>query len=374
MFLTNRKHSIFVLLLIVALFASACGGGGADRSGNNGTSDSSGAEPSGKQEKVTLRVINWKDYGSDDPELVGQFEELYNVKIEHQYMASEEELLTQLRIAKDGTIDLVLPNASILPAAIEEGLLQEIDVTQLSNYDSIYEPFKTLKENVKDGKVYAVPWVWGSTAIAYNPDKIQEPIRSIHALWDEKYKGRIAFRDDFNDAIMTAAIALGQDPNAPSDLDAIYNKLLEQKPLNRTYWKTGDEFSKLYAGDMVDIGLMWSGQTATMKQEGLSIRYVIPEEGAIGWVDNWAIPKGSKNSELAHKFIDFLISKEFQEAWVNKGGPAPVNQNVSTSLDPAFVEEMGLNEAAIEKLYFISYHTPEEKEKWNEIWQKVKAQ
>lgn len=80
---------------------------------------------------------------------------------------------------------------------------------------------------------------------------------------------------------MAAAIALGQDPNAPSDLDAIKEKLIEQKALNRTYWKTGDEFSKLFAGKQISLGLMWSGQAAAMKQEGEPIAFTVPEDGGI---------------------------------------------------------------------------------------------
>jgi spermidine/putrescine transport system substrate-binding protein len=358
------KKTFAGILLTLSLAVSACGSNSPDK----------GSASSPEASTKTLTVVNWKDYGSDDPEVVKEFESKYNVTVVHQYMASEEELLTRLRTSKEGELDVVLPNASILPVAINDGLLEPIDTSKLANYASVYEPFKNLPENSKDGQVYAVPWVWGSTAIAYNPDAVQEPIDSVQVFWDEKYKGRIAFRDDFNDAIMTAALALGQDPNHPSDLEAIKKKLIEQKPLNRTYWKTGDEFSKLYAGKMVDIGLMWSGQTASMKKEGQNIRYVIPKEGAIGWVDNWAIVKGSRNVDLAHKFIDYMIDKKFQEAWVNKGGPAPVNQEVSKNLDPAFQEEMGLNEETINKLKFISYHSDEEKKQWNELWLTVKSQ
>ena len=173
-------------------------------------------------------------------------------------MASEEELLTKLRTQKGGKIDLVLPNASILPVAIEEGLVEPIDTEKLTNYEHIFERFKNLPENQKNNQIYAVPWVWGSTGIAYNTDMIKEKIDTVQVLWDPKYKGKIAFRDDYNDAVMTAAMALGQDPNNPSDLEAIKKKLIEQKSLNRTYWKTGDEFSKLFAGKQVAVALMWS--------------------------------------------------------------------------------------------------------------------
>jgi spermidine/putrescine transport system substrate-binding protein len=354
------KKSLGLAFLFILLIVSALGCSSATNS----------ADGKGKKELV---VVNWKDYGSDDAEVIKEFEKKYNVKVTHQYMASEEELLTKLRTGGVGKIDVILPNASILPVAIEEKLVEEIDTTKLENYKNIFEQFKTLPENSKDNKVYAVPWVWGSTGLAYNSEDIKENVDSIEILWDEKYKGKIAFRDDFNDAVMTAAIALGQDPNDPSDLNAIKEKLSEQKDLNRTYWKTGDEFSKLFAGKQISVGLMWSGQAAAMKNNGEPIQYVIPKEGAIGWVDNWAIVKETKNKDIAMKFIDFMISSKFQENWVKKGGPNPVNTEATKSLDAEFVKQMGINDETIAKLHFISYHSDAEKKEWNEMWQEVKS-
>lgn len=355
-----KMKTLGLVFLFILLTVSVLGCSSSTNTTDNG----------GKKELV---VVNWKDYGSDDPEAIKEFEKENNVKIVHQYMASEEELLTKLRTGGVGKIDLILPNASILPIAIKEKLIEEIDSTKLSNYKNIFEQFKNLPENSKDNKIYAVPWVWGSTGIAYNSEEIKEKVDSVSILWDEKYKGKIAFRDDFNDAVMTAALALGQNPNNPSNLNEIKNKLIDQKQFNRTYWKTGDEFSKLFAGKQVAVGLMWSGQAAAMKKNGEPITYVIPKEGAIGWVDNWAIVKDSKNKDLALKFIDFMLSSKFQENWVKKGGPNPVNTEVTKNLDPDFVQQMGINEETIAKLYFISYHSDAEKKKWNEMWQEVKA-
>ncbi|MEC1522811.1 ABC transporter substrate-binding protein [Neobacillus niacini] len=355
-----KKKSLGLALLFILLVVSAIGC----------SSSSTTTDKDGKKELI---VVNWKDYGSDDPEVIKEFEEKYKVKVTHQYMASEEELLTKLRTGGVGKIDVILPNASILPIAIEENLIEEIDSTKLSNYKNIFEQFKNLPENSKNNKIYAVPWVWGSTGIAYNSEDIKEEVNSVNILWDEKYKGKIAFRDDFNDAVMTAALALGQNPNSPTNLNEIKSKLIDQKQLNRTYWKTGDEFSKLFAGKQISVGLMWSGQAAAMKKNGEPITYVIPKEGAIGWVDNWAIVKDSKNQDLALKFIDFMLSSKFQENWVNSGGPNPVNTEVTKNLDPEFVQQMGINEETIAKLHFISYHSDAEKKTWNEMWQEVKA-
>ncbi len=350
------KKMIGLLLIAVLCTATLYAGGTPEESEN------------------VLTVVNWKDYGSDSQEVLDHFAAEYDCKIVHVYMASEEELLTKLRTGGIGEFDVVLPNASILPMAIEEDLIQPIDTDRLESFDSLFDKFKNLDENIKDGTLYAVPWVWGSTSIAYNTEMITEPINSIDVLWDSQYTGKISFRDDYNDAVMAAAIALGQDPNHPSNMNAIKEKLIEQKPLNRTYWKTGDEFSKLFANKQIAVGMMWSGQAAAMKLNGEPIEYVIPKEGAIGWVDNWAVVKDAPNEDMAYKFIDYMIGYEFQKAWVTSGGPAPVNKAVADDLDPQFVKDNNLGEDAINKLYFMAYRDGETKKNWNELWQEVKAQ
>lgn len=355
-----KKLLVAVLVFSLVLSMAACG----EKTENEGEKEG---------EKTKLYVVNWKDYGSDDAEFIKAFEEQNNCEIVNTYMSSEEELLTKLRTSKEGDIDVCLPNCTILPAAIEEDLLAEIDTTKLQNFNGMFERFKTQKECFKDDKMYAVPFVWGSTAIAYNTEVIKEAPKSIKDLFDKKYAGKIAYRDDYNDAIMTAALALGQDPNNPSDLEAVKEKLIEQKPLNKTYWKTGDEFSKLFAGNQVDIGLMWSGQAAWMKQEGQPIAFTVPEDGAIGWVDNWAIAEGSQNKDLAYAFIDWMISKDFQYNWAVNGGPAPVNQDAAESVDPEYAKSAAMDEESLNRLYFMEYRTDEVKKDWNELWTEVKA-
>lgn len=356
----KSKTWLSILLSVILVFTLASCGQKADGDGDEGP--------------VTLTVVNWKDYGSDDPDFMSNFEAENNCKIVHVFMSSEEELLTKLKTAKDGELDVVLPNCTILPSAIENDLLLELDASRLSNFENLYERFKTQEECFKDGIMYSVPWVWGSTAVAYNTNEMAEAPESIGILFDPAYSGKISIRDDYNDAVMLAAIVTGQDPNNPSDLEAVKAKLIEQKPLNKTYWKTGDEFSKLFAGNQISVALMWSGQAAFMKQEGEPIGFVIPEDGAIGWVDNWGIAKGSANVDLAYKFIDTMIGEDFQLEWASNGGPAPVNRIAGEQVDPDYAAASGMDEESLNRLYFMQYRTDKVKKEWNELWTEVKAQ
>ncbi|MCL1809432.1 MAG: ABC transporter substrate-binding protein [Clostridiales bacterium] len=351
---TTRRSLAFVgVMLIFAVLSAGCTGG-------------TGSVP-------TLNIVNWESYGSDDPAFVAAFESEYGCKIANQYMQSEEDLLTKLRTSKPGEIDLCLPNCTILTAAIEAGLLEEIDVGRLENFGSLFERFKTQKEVMMNGKYYAVPWVWGSTAIAYNTDLISRPPDSMSVLFDEAFAGKIAFRDDYNDAIMAAAIVTGQDPNNPGDLVAIKEALANQKRLNRNYWETGDEFSKLFVGGQLSVAMMWSGQAASMKLEGEPIAFVVPADGAIGWVDNWGIVTGTKNKDLAYAFIDWMISRDFQYNWAANGGPAPVNREAADAVDPDYAAAAAMDEASLNRLFFMEYRSDEVKREWNELWTEVKA-
>lgn len=361
-----KKMLAFGMTAIMVLSMTACGG--------TKTAQESGSADADKGEVTKLYVVNWKDYLSDDKDFVEKFEKENNCEIVNTYMDSEEDLLTKLKTGGEGEIDVCLPNCSILPAAIEAGLLEPIDTAKVPNFEQLFERFQTQKECIgADGKLYAVPFVWGSTSIAYNTDNLKEAPASVKDFFDEKYKGRIAFRDDYNDAIMTAAMALGQDPNNPSDLDAIKALLIKQKALNKTYWQTGDEFSKLFASGQVDLGLMWSGQTATMRAEGQPIAFVVPADGGIGWVDNWAIPASSKNKDLAYKFINAMLDKDTQKAWVEKGGPAPANQAAADALDPEYAKQCCIDEESLSHLVFMEYRTDEVKQTWNDLWTEVKA-
>ena len=88
---------------------------------------------------------------------------------------------------------------------------------------------------------------------------------------------------------------------------------------------------------------MWSGQSATMKNEGEPIGYVVPEDGAIGWVDNWGIPANSQNKDLAYKFIDFMLSEGDRSVRLGskqEGGPSPANQTAAEAIDPGIRSSM----------------------------------
>ena len=127
-------------------------------------------------------------------------------------------------------------------------------------------------------------------------------------LWDPAYKGKVTIRDDGLEAVQFGALATGQNINDIKDLGAIKTKLKELLPQINTYWSAENDWNQFMSSGDIKIGTYWSGAAARARNQfKLPVTFVIPKEGAIGWLDSLAIPTGSKNVEGAKAFINYMI-------------------------------------------------------------------
>lgn len=324
-----------------------------------------------------LRVLNWNGYGSDEKFALEEFGKKYNVKIEHDYITSEEELLTKLRTAP-GTYDVLLPNVAYLALAMKEGLIDPLDTSKLENWDKLLPRFKDMKEIRDDsGKVFGLPWVWGATAMVYNTEKYPNGIDSMQVFWDPAYKGKIGWWDSYEDSVVLVGIAMGdKDAYRPKDLNAIKEKMMALMPQVKTLWTSEDEFDKLFANGDIDLGIFWSGSASrAQKAMKLPMKFVVPKEGAIGWVDTWAIAKDAPHKDLAYKWLDYMISSGFYVPWdTNVGAPAPTTQESLDKLPAdAFNRVVMGDPQVIGSLVWMQTVPDDARKQWNALWEEVKA-
>ncbi len=322
-----------------------------------------------------LHVLNWQGYGTDEAWATELFEQRTGVKVVHDYFNSEQEMLTKLRTSP-GTYDVVLINSSFTGQAAEEGLIQPIDPALVSNFADLSEKMRNSPFLNMDGQVYGVAWVWGVTSFAYNTTKIATPPTSIQALWDPANAGRVGWRDDAVEAVQLAAIATGQDMNDPADMDKIREKLLALKPQIKTFWSSEDEWNKYMAAGDFDIAVYWSGSAERSKKTfNLPVEFVIPEEGAIGWLDGLSIATDAPNAEAAAQFIDFMVSPEFYVKWGSAvGAPASANEKANAQLpEDAFNRQVLGDPAVVERLQFMAPIPEDRRQAYLELWQEVKT-
>lgn len=322
-----------------------------------------------------LHVLNWKGYGADEPWAVEAFEKATGHKVINDFFNSEQEMLTKLR-TNPGLYDVVMINAAFTGQAIEEGLIQGIDVSKIANYGDISADKSGSPMLNRDDTVFGVPWVWGLTAIAINDKSFTTPPTSISVMWDEAHKGRVVIRDDAVEAIQFGAIATGQDINDIEDMEAVKAQLTSLMPQIRTFWSSENDWNQMVASNQIDIGTYWSGSADRAKtQFNLPVSLVIPEEGAVAWLDAFSIPTGSKNVAGAEAFINYMIDPGFYIEWVTKvGAPVSANEKAVASLpEDSFNRKVMGDPKVAERIQFQAPITDAQREAYLTIWQELKV-
>ncbi|MGI6578087.1 MAG: ABC transporter substrate-binding protein [Eubacteriales bacterium] len=257
------------------------------------------------QGKPVLKVYNWGDY--IDEEVISLFEEETGIDVIYDTFETNESMYTKIKTTGASTYDVVIPSDYMIKRMADEGLLAEIDVSELENYHLIDEEFKGLEYD-PDNK-YSVPYMWGTVGILYNTKMVDDPVDSWTILWNEKYSRKIFMMDSVRDSIGITLKMLGYSLNS-TDLEQLKEaeqKLIEQRPLVLAY--TADEVKdKMIAGEAA-MAVVYSGDAITCMDPDYGnpdLAYAVPKEGSNLWFDAMCILEGSPNKEAAMKFIDFM--------------------------------------------------------------------
>lgn len=284
-----------------------------------------------------LNIYIWSNYLPDD--VIAEFERRYDAKLNVELYDSNEALLAKLQ-SGGAAYDIVVPSDYMVTVLREQGLLQELNLDSLTNFSNLDPQFVGLPFDPTNQ--VSVPYMWGTTGLAYRKDKIAEPVDSWASLWDPRYRDRIAMLDDVREPLGAALKFLGNSENTvdPAEIQAAAMLLIEQKPLVKAYDSGGFD-QMLLSGDAW-IAQAYSGQIAKAIADDPNIGYVIPKEGCTIFVDNACIPRNAKNKELAHEFINFVLEAKTAAAIANDTGYSSVNKAARFLIRP----ELLANEAA----------------------------
>lgn len=254
----------------------------------------------------TLNIYNWTEYMPDS--ILRDFEAEFGIRVVYDTYANNEEMLAKLLAGGLGQYDLIVPSDYMVGIMIEEGLLEEIDHSLIPNLVHLGKEY--LDTPYDPGNRYSLPYLWGTTGIAYNTRYISEPITSWNDLWNPAYNRRVMLLDDSREVVGMALQALGYSANETSAaaLRAARDKLAELAPRVIAY--DNGIGKDLLVSEEVWIAHAWNGDAALAMEENPHITYVLPKEGGVTWQDNLAIPKGAPNKRAAHLFIDFLYRPE----------------------------------------------------------------
>jgi putrescine transport system substrate-binding protein len=316
-----------LLPFLLATFVAACGGGG------------EGAEKA--QSGKVLHVYNWTDYIAEST--IRDFEARTGIKVVYDVYDASEVLQTKLLTGQSG-YDVVVTSGAATGRLIASGATRKLDRSQLRNLGNL-DPQLMQRVTLYDaGNEHALPYLWGTTGIGYNPDQVERvlgtrTIDSLAAVFDPAIASKLAqcgitWLDAPADVFQLAFVYLGLDANSqrPVDVAAAEALLARVRPYVR-YFHSSQYLNDLASGE-VCVSIGWSGGIQQARSRGaagenpVEVVYVIPKEGAPLWTDLVQIPVDAPHPENAHRFIDYLLEPEVIAAISNTVGQA--NGNVAS--------------------------------------------
>ena len=272
----------------------------------------------GSSEKTTLYVYNWGQYISegDDGSLdvIAAFEKAYpNIRVQYSTYDSNEIMYSKL--ANGGiTVDVIIPSDYMIGRMVQEGMLKELNFSNIPNYQYIDDAFKNTSYDPENK--YSVPYTWGTVGIIYNTKYVDEAdVTGWELLWNEKYAGKILMFDNSRDAFGIAEYLLGYDVNTTdeTELQACAAKLAEQKPVVQQY--VMDQIFDAMENEEAWIAPYYAGDYLTMVEENPDLAFYRPTaQGYNMFIDAMCIPTCCQEKEAAEAFINFLCSPEISSA------------------------------------------------------------
>ncbi|MDH7454725.1 polyamine ABC transporter substrate-binding protein [Luteimonas composti] len=344
-----RPIPLRVAPLACALMLAACGGGSGDGAAGGGD---------GK----VLNVYNWSDYVAEDT--IREFEAATGIKVNYDVYSENETLETKLTTGSSG-YDVVFPSARpFAQRQIKAGLFAPLDKALLPHWSHLDTDVLAGLADIDPGNAHVVPYMWGTTGLGINVEKVQAalgadaPIDSWALLFDPANAAKLAscgihVLDDEQEAFGAALIWLGKDPNAGAegDIELVKQAYAAIRPHVRTFnnaaykdaLANGDACVVMgYSGDIGQARDVAAEAAEATGKPAPDIRYVIPKEGAIRWVDVMGIPKDAPHAANAHAFIDYLLQPEVIAKVSDYVAYANANKDATALIDPEIAGDEGV--------------------------------
>jgi spermidine/putrescine transport system substrate-binding protein len=261
-----------------------------------------------------LRIITWADYVP--AELVAQFRKETGIQLQVT-LSNNEEIISKLRATGGAGFDLAQPSQDRITEAQQEfRIYKPFDTGKVRLEEFVPELLDAVKKNASlDGKLYGLPYVWGTEGLVYNSKRTK--INDYLDLCRPELRGRTTVRLK-RPTLMAFALALGKDPFALYADPKAYTALMEQvgrtliacKVNFRFFYDNKDQLLNGMRAGEIDAAMAWDSGGWALNRSNPDIRYINPRSGAVAWMDTFALPARGRNDAGAYAWINFVMRPE----------------------------------------------------------------
>ncbi|MDY7553364.1 polyamine ABC transporter substrate-binding protein [Pseudomonas veronii] len=301
------------------------------------------------QAAETVKIYNWSSYIA--PDTTKNFQKQTGIGFSYDVYDSNETLDGKLMTGNSG-YDVVFPSNHFMARQIQGGALKKLDKSQLPNWKNLNPVLLKALENNDPGNAHGFPYLWGSTGIGYNVDKVKAvlgdnaPVNSWDLIFKPEYmqklsKCGVAILDNGPELLPIALNYLGLPPHSKKPED--YKKAEALLMKVRSY--VAYFHSSKYTGDLANgdicVAVGFSGDVlqaesrAKEAKNGVNIGYQIPKEGAAIWFDMVAMPADAPDEKAGYAFMNYLLEPQVMADITNSVHYANGNSAADSLVDPA---------------------------------------
>ena len=312
-------------------------------------------------------TVSWWGFNGDklDANIIQPFQEICGCEVVFE-TGNNADRLNKLAVRGGAGVDVIFLTDSFSQAGIEQDLFQPVDRAMVPNIEKLHEIAQAPQGEY--GPAYSI----GRVSIVYDADKV-EPITSWDDLWRDDLAGQVTLPGITTTAgpmmVLRAGAHAGVD--AFEDPDAAFAALEELRPNVVKNYNTGSEMINLLSTGEAAVAVAQDFTFGSIQEAVPSIVEAELTDGSIATLNTINIPTGAANVELAHRFIDFVLSTDVQTLQARQGVDAPVNAEVELTGEEAANWTYGaeaiaaLNRVDYERLNAVKTDWID---RWNEIF------
>ena len=216
--------------------------------------------------------------------------------------------------ADGGGVDVMEITNYTFTTYVELGLLEELDLSRIPNYDASTQNPKFAEASTVDGKVYGVCKNWGTTGFVVNSGNIKSGPKSWKDFFDVTMgagSGHTIVHDYQLTTIGAALCALGHSFNSvdPNELAAAEKVLIDSKP--HLFAITSDYQPGMRSGDAW-MSICWVGDGKQLNTDLPEMKYVVASDGGELWSDFYTIPADAPSLDTSYAFINYMMDPKNQ--------------------------------------------------------------
>jgi len=339
------------------------------------------------EEKV-VNVYNWSDY--IDESILEDFTQKTGIKVVYDVFDSNEILETKMLAGAAG-YDVVVPSGSFLSRQIQAGVFTELDKKKLPNLKNMWDVIQQRTGIYDPGNAYSVNYMWGTTGIGYNVDKVQERL-GIEEItsWDVVFNpDMLAKLEDCGVHVLDAPVELipaalaylGKNPDShkPDEIREAGELLKKARPYVQKFHSS--EYINALANGDICLAVGWSGDIfqardrADEAENNVKVAYSVPKEGALMWFDQLAIPVDAPHPENAHKFINYIMQADVIAKASNYVYYANGNKASQPLLEEDIIQDPAIypTPEVLKNLYTTTPYPPKVQRVVTRVWTNVKT-